>query len=282
MNKWQNPKGDTQFSSNLYLEPLELSTVKNSFSEAVLEDLINGNLKESKTHGEFQEALQLARSHAKLLPSSNLENISWTKVFSRFLRLKPTTRNDEKLFLAIIDFVNDHADENSVDEILIEGKDNLIHFLTRDRPDNTGMDLLLKGHEKIAKFLVKTHNFKNLDVIEDSIWNHSLNHWSIQVLSKANPNMDKFKLNEILRIIFGHKPHLYSGSAKVYYSLNILEQFIHRNPDAFEDLKWLQNILINRDASIRILGFQIIANVTSSGLKGALSLIGKMHAFYKI
>ena len=57
---------------------------------------------------------------------------------------------------------------------------------------------------------------------------------------------------------------------------------MHRNPDAFEDLKWLQNILINRDASIRILGFQIIANVTSSGLKGALSLIGKMHAFNKI
>ena len=119
LNKWPNPKGDTQFSSNLYLEPMELSIVKNSFSEAVLEDLINGNLKKSKTHGEFQEALQLARSHAKLLPSSNLENISWTNVFSRFLRLKPTTRNDEKLFLAIIDFVNDHADEKSMDEILI-------------------------------------------------------------------------------------------------------------------------------------------------------------------
>ena len=66
LKDWTSPKGDSQFSSKLYLDPLELAVVKNSFSESVIEDL-GVKINDSKTHGDFHDALQLARAHYKLI-----------------------------------------------------------------------------------------------------------------------------------------------------------------------------------------------------------------------
>ena len=264
LNQWTSPKGDTQFSPKLYLETSDLSLVKNSFSSAIVEDLVSCMFKESKTHGDFQDALQLARSHYKLL-CDPVPKLSWSSTFSRFLRLKPNTRNDEKLFLAIIEFLTDHVEP--VDEVFEEGRENLLQFLVRNRPVS-GMDLLLKGQEKVSKFILKTGNIQSS---ENSIWDENLNHWSIKILATIKPKLNKFKLNQLYGILLGHKPHLFTGSSKVFFSLIILDEFLSMAPNSIESLDWLQKIVVNRDASIRTLGFQIIATLASS-IDGALLL----------
>ena len=72
--------------------------------------------------------------------------------------LKPNTRNDEKLFLAIVEFLSKLSEspefEPVIKDLINEGKENLITMLNREQPD-TGMDLLIRGHEKIGEFLKK-------------------------------------------------------------------------------------------------------------------------------
>jgi hypothetical protein len=57
--QWKIPKGDPNFSPKLFLDTSELTVIKNSFSQAILEQL-SVNLNKSKTHNDFQEGLQLA------------------------------------------------------------------------------------------------------------------------------------------------------------------------------------------------------------------------------
>ena len=57
--QWKVPKGNPNFSPKLFLDTSELTVIKNSFSQAILEQL-SVNLNKSKTHNDFQEGLQLA------------------------------------------------------------------------------------------------------------------------------------------------------------------------------------------------------------------------------
>ena len=51
--------GDPNFSPKLFLDVSELTLIKNSFSEAIL-DQLSVTLNKSKTHNDFQDGLQLA------------------------------------------------------------------------------------------------------------------------------------------------------------------------------------------------------------------------------
>ena len=117
------------------------------------------------------------------------------------------------------------------------------------------MDLLLKGQEKVSKFILKTGNIQSSEI---SIWDENLNHWTIKILAAIKPKLNKFKLNQLYGILLGHKPHLFTGSSKVFFSLIILDEFLSMAPNSIESLDWLQKIVVHRDASIRTLGFQII------------------------
>ena len=87
-----------------------------------------------------------------------IATLPWKEQFSRFMLLKPNTRNDEKLFLAIVEFLSKLSEspefEPVIKDLINEGKENLITMLNREQPD-TGMDLLIRGHEKIGEFLKK-------------------------------------------------------------------------------------------------------------------------------
>ena len=85
------------------LENNELETVKASFSEAVLEDIAL-RLAKFKTHKELTEALYKVKLHLCLLEGNEEKyqwalGLPWIKGLSRFLRIRPTLRNDEKLFM---------------------------------------------------------------------------------------------------------------------------------------------------------------------------------------
>ena len=101
--QWEDAKGDHRFSPKLVLSKEELLLVQESFSEAIIEDIIL-RLTKFKTHQELSEALHKVNLHLNLL-EDNVEKydwiltLPWLKGLSRFLRITPNTRNDEKLFL---------------------------------------------------------------------------------------------------------------------------------------------------------------------------------------
>ena len=85
------------------LEHQELCIVKESFSEAVLEDIAL-SLPKYKTHKELSEALHKVKIHLCLLEGNEEKyqwamGLPWIRGFTRFLRIRPTLRNDEKLFM---------------------------------------------------------------------------------------------------------------------------------------------------------------------------------------
>ena len=101
--QWTEAKGDPRFSAKLMLENHELSVVKESFSEAVLEEIAL-NLPKYKTHKELSAALHKVKIHLSLLEGNDEKyqwamGLPWIKGLSRFLRIRPTFRNDEKIFL---------------------------------------------------------------------------------------------------------------------------------------------------------------------------------------
>ena len=159
-------------------------------------------------------------------------SISWCNTFSRFLTLKPNTRNDEKLFLAILEFLRDHELKDNLNDIVEHGKENILHFLTRDQPES-GMDLLLKGQEKAGQFLLET---SVLEQIKEIIWDHSLNPWSLRLLAQTSPDLDQYKSNEIFREIKRQKPYLFTGSSKLYHCLIILDEYM--NPKVNCRMEW--------------------------------------------
>ena len=103
ISQWTEPKGDARFSPKLMLSQEELCLVKESFSEAIIEDIIL-RLNKFRTHRELSDALHSAILHLTLL-EDNVEKYDWVMTLpwiqglSRFLRITPTSRNDEKLFL---------------------------------------------------------------------------------------------------------------------------------------------------------------------------------------
>ena len=117
--------GDPNFSPKLFLDVSELTLIKNSFSEAIL-DQLSVTLNKSKTHNDFQDGLQLAITHNYLLQGNSekklwLSSLPWKDQFSRFMRLKPETRNDEKLFLSIIEFLSKLSNSSEFDDIIKAG-----------------------------------------------------------------------------------------------------------------------------------------------------------------
>jgi hypothetical protein len=98
-------KSDGSFGPKLILDQNELTLVKTSFGEIALEEIAS-SLGKAKTHQDFQDLLHLAKSHLKLREISDGDNdwilrLPWIEAFSRFLRTKPNTRNDEKLFMVM-------------------------------------------------------------------------------------------------------------------------------------------------------------------------------------
>ena len=136
--------------------------------------------------------------------------------------MKPNTRNDEKLFLAILEFLRDHELKDNLSDIVEHGKENILHFLTRDQPES-GMDLLLKGQEKAGQFLQET---TVLEQIKEIMWDHSLNAWSLRLLALTSADLDQYKSNEIFREIKKQKPYLFTGSSKLYHGLIILDEYM--------------------------------------------------------
>ena len=68
-----------------------------------------------------------------------IATLPWKEQFSRFMLLKPNTRNDEKLFLAIVEFLSKLSEspefEPVIKDLIKEGKENLITMLNREQPD---------------------------------------------------------------------------------------------------------------------------------------------------
>ena len=101
--QWKEAKGDHRFSPKLVLSKEELLLVQESFSEAIIEDIVL-RLSKFKTHQELSEALHKVILHLNLL-EDNVEKynwiltLPWLQGLSRFLRITPNSRNDEKLFL---------------------------------------------------------------------------------------------------------------------------------------------------------------------------------------
>ena len=290
LSQWTVPKGDSNFSSRLFLNPSELTLIKNSFSEAIL-DQLSVSLNKSKTHNDFQEGLDLAFSHSFLLQGNVekkiwIDSLPWKDQFSRFMLLKPNTRNDEKLFLAIIEFLSKLTsvgfEPSDIKELIKEGKENLTMILTREHPDN-GMDLFIRGHEKIGGLFLVQKNFDiDIDYFDGNrIWESELNVWSLKILSRMNkigtPTMldnNNTIISRLLRLITDQKTTGFINSGAIFQTLVILDKYCRHNTLAlqFKDLNWIWKTLVHRDASIRVMGYQI-ASVLASSDQGAKLLV---------
>ena len=278
--QWSAPKADPNFSPRLFLDASELTLIKNSFSEAILDQLSVG---QSKTHSDYQEALQLAQAHAYLLRKSSKEpwiaTLPWRNQFSRFMRLKPSTRNDEKLFLSIVEFLTHLAPYKGfsevIAEIMSEGKENLSQILSQDQPKN-GMDLFIRGHESVGVFLLKADKLSWN--VEEKIWEHDLNLWSLKVLLKFAKfdELDKLKISRLQRMAGQQKSTLFKDCGCILYSLIMLDEYlsVQLPPKEWTNLDWLWKALIHRDASIRIVAFQISSTLATIH-HGAKLLIGE-------
>jgi hypothetical protein len=151
------------------------------------------------------------------------------------------------------------------EEIINEAKFNLVQFLTREEPE-TGLDLLLKGHEKVATFLC------TLDIITDSLtldfldrlWINKLNHWSLKIMSMLDDNdLDKHEISQLSRLILElAKPTLFNDSGKAYLSAVILDN-LHHPGFHQNDINWLPMLWCHRDVTIRIMGFQIASTLAT-------------------
>ena len=104
--------------------------------------------------------------------------------------------------------------DHSMKDLLNEGKENLTKMLTRDQPDS-GMDLFIRGHEKIGEFLCKTHRLISSDYFDNRIWENEVNPWSIKILSKMGfgSSIDKFKISRLLRLLAEQKTTNFSGKS---------------------------------------------------------------------
>ena len=105
-------------------------------------------------------------------------------------------------------------------------------MLIREQPD-TGMDLLIRGHEKIGEFLKKmSMAICNNQEFDTRIWENDLNVWSLKILSKIGHGtatvMDKFKISKLLRLIKEQKTTCFTNSGSVYEALIILDQYFNQ------------------------------------------------------
>ena len=105
-------------------------------------------------------------------------------------------------------------------------------MLIREQPD-TGMDLLIRGHEKIGEFLKKmSMAICNNQEFDTRIWENDLNVWSLKILSKIGHGtaavMDKFKISKLLRLIREQKTTCFTNSGSVYEALIILDQYFNQ------------------------------------------------------
>ena len=179
------------------------------------------------------------------------------------------------MFLAIVEFLSKLSEspefEPVIKDLINEGKENLITMLNREQPD-TGMDLLIRGHEKIGEFLKKmSTTICNDQEFDTRIWENDLNVWSLKILSKIGHGttvMDKFKISKLLRLIKEQKTTCFTNSGSVYEALIILDQYFSHDPqiNQVSNLDWLWQIFKHRDASIRIMGYQMASIISMTSL----------------
>ena len=103
----------------------------------------------------------------------------------------------------------------------------------------------------------------------DVIWENDLNVWSLKILSKIGHGtavIDKFKISKLLRLIKEQKTTCFTNTGSVYEALIILDQYFSHDPQITQvsNLDWLLQIFKHRDASIRIMGYQMASIIATS------------------
>ena len=84
---------------------------------------------------------------------------------------------------------------------------------------------------------------------------------------------DKFKISRLIRVVDEPKPTVFNDSGRVYQALLMLDDVIVQgNAKMLPNLEWLWKSLTHRDASIRILAYQI-ASVLAVNTYGASLLL---------
>ena len=280
LSQWEKVKTEPSFSPQLHLTTESLGMIQASFSEAVLEDLCL-TLSRSKSHRDWQERLELANSHFYLLRKGSKESwiytLPWKDQFSRFMLLKPKTRNDEKLFLNILDFLKKFSGsdefQKDVEDLIHEGKDNMMEILSRQHPDR-GEDLLSRGHQSVSEFLLSFRFiFKNLGSDWDrSLWLSDLNYGSLRVILSAygcinEDFVNKNALKSLQYLIDSQKTTSFSDSGKVELGWRIILSYFCKSPSMTLSQDWcpiLDRALKHRKATIRISAFQVVAFMSSS------------------